>query len=689
MMIKELRGKMISSARAELEKHSMRELKAVCREYSTSGFKEIVKGFSVASKIELIDKVIAIARDLWILKQGVLRREGENEWMEYTDGFMEIIRGEIPADYRAGCEYGKKYLFGEVLAEEIFATLPSKSIMFKKGMCARFGINRNWESEYSGDDVRLALEDGITGTIVSIIEGKSNPAEYFSIEEFFNIIHMCEKSEQKTFDLCACENIYDHITETSEPHSYSNLPEVEIRIMLGFEARYCGLGRDRGMYGLFTHDLNSVNINNPANAAQYFEESVRRKFQFEFDRLVEERRQQTAEKIQVKTPTEKAKECGQAIVSKVQLDYQDAIVKELIARADDKADDTETSQPEALYEDDAYADDGGDNSVQEQDIPESHEPDVTPVRVHQEEVQSLTLEEIYAETAQFEKMPVPGKMKYLQAIAKIYHSQPIHDDYYGLDCGFYDLFRHCKVSELEEIARISGVKIPASVYVDKGVLDIHLQWYVNVKVFGVDTTLTALDYVKDADYWSETPEKAEANNNPAMIVDWFEAEIENYECGKLTAEEMSEIVKYAPLGTLRTYARMNEIAPLMSNDEREGLIRAITARIFLPAENISMKEGEITAMLNKYAENQAVRRAILDGVRLFRREIQKRTEKGLSSEGLPGAILSVKNEYRRLRLEGFQLRRKLLRVICAEEISQACAKYVARCREIKRRHMEK
>ena len=115
MMIKELRGKMISSARAELEKHSMRELKAVCREYSTSGFKEIVKGFSVASKIELIDKVIAIARDLWILKQGVLRREGENEWMEYTDGFMEIIRGEIPADYRAGREYGKKYLLGEVL----------------------------------------------------------------------------------------------------------------------------------------------------------------------------------------------------------------------------------------------------------------------------------------------------------------------------------------------------------------------------------------------------------------------------------------------------------------------------------------------------------------------------------------------------------------------------------------------
>ena len=332
------------------------------------------------------------------------------------------------------------------------------------------------------------------------------------------------------------------------------------------------------------------------------------------------------------------------------------------------------SQPEAMYDDDTYSDFSGDNS-------ECHEPDVTPAPVN--------LEEIYAETEQFEKMPVSEKMKYLKAIAEIYHSQPIHDDYYGLDCGFYDLFRHCTISELEEIARISGVRIPASVYVDKGVLNIHLQWYVNVKVFGVDTTPTELDYVKDADYWSETPEKAKANNNPAMLYDWLEAEIENYECGKLTAEEMSEIVKYAPLGTLRTYARMNEIAPLMSYNEREGLIRAITARIFLPAENISKNEVEITAMLNKYAENRATRRAILDGVRFFRREIQKRTEKGLSSEKLPEAILSVKEEYRRLRLEGFQLRRKLLRVICAEEISQACEKYVARCREIQRRHMGK
>ena len=332
------------------------------------------------------------------------------------------------------------------------------------------------------------------------------------------------------------------------------------------------------------------------------------------------------------------------------------------------------SQPEAMYDDDTYSDFSGDNS-------ECHEPDVTPAPVN--------LEEIYAETEQFEKMPVSEKMKYLKAIAEIYHSQPIHDDYYGLDCGFYDLFRHCTISELEEIARISGVRIPASVYVDKGVLNIHLQWYVNVKVFGVDTTPTELDYVKDTDYWSETPEKAKANNNPAMLYDWLEAEIENYECGKLTAEEMSEIVKYAPLGTLRTYARMNEIAPLMSYNEREGLIRAITARIFLPADNISKNEVEITAMLNKYAENRATRRAILDGVRFFRREIQKRTEKGLSSEKLPDAILSVKEEYRRLRLEGFQLRRKLLRVICAEEISQACAKYVARCREIQRRHTGK
>ena len=292
---------------------------------------------------------------------------------------------------------------------------------------------------------------------------------------------------------------------------------------------------------------------------------------------------------------------------------------------------------------------------------------------------------VSAHRGQFKGMSTAMKMKYLWATADLYHSQSRHED----DCGFYDLFFQCTKKEMEEIARISGVKIPASVYANKVSLDIHLGWYVDVKVFGVDTALAEIDYVKDADYWSDTPEKAYCN--PASRIDLLEGEIEKYKDGELTADEITEIVKYAPLDVLRTYARMNGIAPLMDTNEREGLRRGIMRDIFLNGEVISVERKTLieAGILNRYAEICSKQRAIRTGLKIFRKGIRERAEKGLESEDLVYGIKVTEEEYRRLRLEGFSLRRKLLEVMCAEEIAYGCRMYELKCCEMQRRHSGK
>lgn len=62
-------------------------------------------------------------------------------------------------------------------------------------------------------------------------------------------------------------------------------------------------------------------------------------------------------------------------ILQAKMSYGDAIVKGLILNANNLKHSTETSQPEALNEDNVYADDGGDNSAQEQYIPEAHIPE--------------------------------------------------------------------------------------------------------------------------------------------------------------------------------------------------------------------------------------------------------------------------------------------------------------------------
>lgn len=73
------------------------------------------------------------------------------------------------------------------------------------------------------------------------------------------------------------------------------------------------------------------------------------------------------------------------------------IVKMLLEALSKKRHATE-SQSESLYEDDAYADDGGDNSAQEQDIPEAHTPDEPPALVRrQHTMRVIMLANKYAE----------------------------------------------------------------------------------------------------------------------------------------------------------------------------------------------------------------------------------------------------------------------------------------------------
>ena len=103
-------------------------------------------------------------------------------------------------------------------------------------------------------------------------------------------------------------------------------------------------------------------------------------------------------------------------------------------------------------------------------------------------------------------------------------------------------------------------------------------------------------------------------------------------------------------------------------------------------ESISQKRKASCELLKKYAENRAVQKAILDGVRFFRRGIEERTRAGATSESLIKAIAEVMEEYHKLRLESFRMWVKLKRLIGAAEIVRACKVYELKCREDQRRH---
>ena len=109
----------------------------------------------------------------------------------------------------------------------------------------------------------------------------------------------------------------------------------------------------------------------------------------------------------------------------------------------------------------------------------------------------------------------------------------------------------------------------------------------------------------------------------------------------------------------------------------------------LKRETISQKKEEITAMLNKYAEIRGTIRVIKKGVTEIHKGIKMLEKQGQPHDELLSVIEGAKDEYRRLRREGFLLWRKLLRVMSVEEIRRVCEAFIARCEEEKRRHMRK
>ena len=97
----------------------------------------------------------------------------------------------------------------------------------------------------------------------------------------------------------------------------------------------------------------------------------------------------------------------------------------------------------------------------------------------------------------------------------------------------------------------------------------------------------------------------------------------------------------------------------------------------------------VTVMLRKYVDRHAAVRGTLEGIKFFRRMERYQEQKGEDTAHVRKAISEIKAEYRKLRLEGFMLRRKLLVVMSAEEILHACHEFEAKCEEARRRHTGK
>lgn len=170
---------------------------------------------------------------------------------------------------------------------------------------------------------------------------------------------------------------------------------------------------------------------------------------------------------------------------------------------------------------------------------------------------------------------------------------------------------------------------------------------------------------------------------------------EGFDCTGYHIWKKSDLVETIAVALMEDIAREHadeEEAPLALDmaEEIPAPIKATSPEVkILKREIVSMKRVQLIEMVKNYAENRAVRRAILDGIKVFRSNIEKREALGLTSEGLSRAIDSAKEEYRELRREGFSLRRKLLRVMSAEEILRACKAYIALCEEKRRRHCGK
>jgi|GEM_PF-3484591 len=349
----------------------------------------------------------------------------------------------------------------------------------------------------------------------------------------------------------------------------------------------------------------------------------------------------TARDIVEEQPAEEAE--ARTIPATVQAEdanFSKEIIKLLIEALEERK--TEASQPEALYEDESYSDLPGDNSCPDQDIPEAHTPD---------EFTAWTNEDFYSyfpDGEMTEPDLVELTLEELDALNEYLARKEAE-----------------KWRELDEIRAMQ--KYPL-VVVKKG--------YVPPE----DMMLYPIGM-----YDSYDEMKIALDKNFEMVdrcKDGTDMQYLFYTCNLHTAYMMVKARGYE--------TRFEEWQSIKDNVVHDFIQQELARREkILKRETISQKKEEITAMATKYAEIRGTIRVIKKGVTEIHKGIKMLEKQGQPHDELLSVIEGAKDEYRRLRREGFLLWRKLLRVMSVEEIRRVCESYMARCEEEKRRHMRK
>ena len=318
-----------------------------------------------------------------------------------------------------------------------------------------------------------------------------------------------------------------------------------------------------------------------------------------------------------------------------------ASLTESARMAEKAAEESETA--EGLYADEAYSDAPGDNSHPEEDIPESHMPEETPAKWTEEDYR-----------AYFPN----GEMRESELVELTSSELDALNDYLARK----------DVAMWRELNGIrAGQKYPLVV----------------MKKSYIPPEDMMLYPIQADDSYDEMREKLDKNFEMVdKCKDGTDMQYLFYTCGLHTAYMMLKARGYK--------TRLEEWQSIKDNVVHDFIQQELARREnFLKRETISKKKKEITAMVNKYAEIHALVRIIRDGIKFFLRMNQRQIQAGEDTSTSVKAICEVKKEYRKQRLEGFKLRRKLLRVMNVAEIRRACEAYIARCEEIRRRHIRK
>ena len=249
------------------------------------------------------------------------------------------------------------------------------------------------------------------------------------------------------------------------------------------------------------------------------------------------------------------------------------------------------------------------------------------------------------------------------------------------DAPYSSKLLQCSLEELKEMASLVGVY--DSDYADED----EYYWRGTVQA-----ELRAMNLVKDC---RKIASEGETKDGTAKERILFRLKHMSY-AERLRMEEMTgvestsleeakeQIAEYFLKEEVATpESKLEDVSAGVENDERKRRENFFGVEEY---QRISGVADMTRVMLRKYAELPVILRAIRDGVKVFRRAIEVRTEQGLRSDNLCKAIENSKEEYRQLRIEGFRLRRKLRAAMSEAEIVKACLEYELKCDEARRRH---